>query len=130
MNLQGIGRAEAVVLIFARDQIDILPNRNAVDAPGAAQRPARQRLAGIPFALSVSEAVAPGAIFLRRRRMRAKPRVRFIGPSSIDVPLRTLWLVDADEGRLAAHGQAHILRLQVRVDAMRHLFDLQPILLR
>jgi hypothetical protein len=37
--------------------------------------------------------------------------------------LRALGLVDADERWLAAHGQAHILRFQVRVDAMRHLFD-------
>ena len=43
--------------------------------------------------------------------------------------MRALGLVDANERRLAAHGQAYILRFQVRVDAMRHLFDLQPSLL-
>ena len=53
--------------------------------------------------------------------MRARPRVRFMAPSSIDIPLRAFGLVDADVGWLAAHGQAHILRLQFRVDAMRNL---------
>src|ERR1035441_7532652 len=56
-ELERIGRAEAAVLIlvltFASDEIDILPNRDAVDTPSATQRPTRQRLARIPFALSI-----------------------------------------------------------------------------
>ena len=48
------------------------------------------------------------------------------GSESIDVPLGALGLVDADEGWLAAHGQAYILRLQVCVHALRNLFNLDP----
>ena len=125
MNAESIGRAEAVVLIFASDEIDILPDRDAVAAPIAAQRPTRQRLARIPFALSVMKHRA-GRRLLAEALDESQAAGSLHRSQSIDVPLRALGLVDADEGRLAAHGQAHILRLQVRVDAMRNLFDLQP----
>ena len=45
----------------------------------------------------------------------------------IDVPLRALWLVDSDECRLAAHGQAYILSHQFRIDALCNLSYAQPI---
>ena len=60
--------------------------------------------------------------------MSARPRLRFRS-QSIDIPLRALGLIDANEGGLAAHGQPDILRLQVCVDVMCKLFNLHPILL-
>ena len=61
--------------------------------------------------------------------MSARPRRSLHRTQGIDVPLRALGLVDADECWLAAHGQAHILRLQFCVDAVRNLFDLRPLLI-
>ncbi len=125
-ELEGLGYTKVVGLIFAGDQIDILPDGDLVGAPTAAQRPTRQRLAWIPFALP--------EVKQRARRYplaEAADESQAAGslhrPQSIDVPLRAVRLVDADERRFAAHRQAHILRLKVRIDAMRHLFHLEPI---
>src|SRR6202000_274651 len=46
----GIARA-----FYFRDQVGILPDRNPVLAPVEAERPARQALARIPFALAVMQ---------------------------------------------------------------------------
>ena len=37
---------------------------------------------------------------------------RFLGPSAAGIPFRGLIIVDRNEGRLAAHGQAHIVRFR------------------
>ena len=109
---ESIGRAEAVLLIFAGDEIDILPDRNPVAAPDSSSAPNAAVARPDTTSLARSEAVAPGAVFSRRPRMSASPRVRFSRSQRIDVPLRALGLVDADERRLAAHSQAYILRLK------------------
>jgi hypothetical protein len=44
--------AKAIVIVFFRDKIAVLPDRNTIGAPEAAQSPTRQRLARIPLALT------------------------------------------------------------------------------
>jgi hypothetical protein len=41
MNLKSIGRSKTVVMIFARAMRPILPDRDAIGTPVAAQRPTR-----------------------------------------------------------------------------------------
>ena len=124
---ESIGRAKIVFTIFARDEADILPNRNAIDTPIAAQRPARHGLAGIPLALPVMEKPTGSQPFAEtlNERQAASSLHRSAG---IDVPLRALRVVDADVRWLATHRQAHILRFQFFVDAMRDFSDPQPVL--
>ena len=124
-ELGSVGHAETGILVLPSDEIDILPNGDAVDAPGAAQRPTRQRLAWIPLALSVVEHCA-GRHSLAEALDQGQAARSLDWSESVDMPLRALGLVEADERRLSSHGQAHILCFQVRVDTMRHLFDLQP----
>ena len=81
-------------------------------APVAAERPARQRLAGIPLALAVvqqaarREAVAAGA----GAASPASWRLR--GPERRGVPLVAVRVVDRHERRLAAHRQPHVAASQ------------------
>jgi hypothetical protein len=48
-------RAVAVIFRFVGDERIVLPDRHAVLAPIRSERPARQRFAGIPFALAVMQ---------------------------------------------------------------------------
>ena len=52
------------------------------------------------------------------------------GPERVNVPLRTLRLVDAHIGWLAAHGEPYVLLNKRRIDAVRNLADVQPLLIR
>ncbi len=63
---ESFGRAKTVLLIFVRDEADILPDGNAVGTPDSSSTPNAARLAGIPFALTVVKQVAPEAILSRR----------------------------------------------------------------
>ena len=83
-------------------------------APIEPEGPARQALARIPFALDRNAA---------GRRARSASRSRRISMSAYGassarrrrVPFRPLEIVDRDEGRFAAHGEAHVLRDEVGV---------------
>jgi hypothetical protein len=45
----------------------------------------------------------------------------------LGIPFRAVAVVDGDEGRLAAHGEAHLLRGKVGVDAPAQLVDRRPL---
>jgi hypothetical protein len=93
----------------------VLPQWLAVGAPIAAQRPARQWLTRVPLALAEMQHGT-------RRKMALQPFEQVTGEFALlvgergVVPLRTVHVVDRDEGRLAAHGQAHVVRLEFGVD--------------
>ena len=109
----GVGDLGLARILDRRDEVGVLPDRHAVLAPIQPERPARQAFAGIPFALPVMQQAA-------RRKARAQPADQLIGERALgradggDVPFRRFHVVDGDEGRLAAHGQAHILRPRSR----------------
>jgi hypothetical protein len=89
---------------------DAPTDRLAVLAPVAAVGPARQRLAGIPFALAVVQERAGAKRFFSRLISSSESR-----PSSAPQPrcsTRAVHVVDGDEGRLAAHGEADVVSLR------------------
>ncbi len=119
----GVG---AVVPRLVGDQRGVAPERLPVPAPEAVQRPARQLLAGIPLALAeVHE--APRRVFF------AQPVEQFGGVGAfgrterLGVPFGAVRIVDRNEGRFAAHGQADVAGGQVGVDAPAERFDAGPL---
>ena len=108
-----------------RDQIGILPDRHAVLAPVESERPARQAFAGIPFALPVMQQPA-------RREARAHSPDEIVGKAALgradrgDIPFRRFQIVDGDEGRLAAHGQAHVAGLEIGIDLFAEPVEPRP----
>ena len=49
-----------------------------------------------------------------------------VGPTAAVFHSGRFEIVDRDEGRLAAHGQAHILRPQVAIDRLAQRVELRP----
>ena len=108
------------------DQRGLAPQRLAVGPPVDAQRPARQRFAGIPLALAgMQEPVgreafgqAPdqnlGQFPLLRRQRRG-------------VPLRAVHVVDRHERRFAALGEPHVVAGEILVDAPAERVDRRPL---
>ena len=96
--------------------------------PEAAQRPAGQRLAGIPLALAEVQQ-RPG------REAVPQPLEQLAGELPLrvaqrgGVPLVAVHVVDRHEGRLAAHREAHVARREVRVDLVAQPLDRLPLLL-
>ena len=108
-----------------RDQIGVLPDRHAVLAPIEPERPARQAFAGIPFALPEMQQAA-------RREPRPQFANEIVGKAALgradrgDIPFRRFQIVDGNEGRLAAHGQAHVAGLQIGIDLFAELVEARP----
>ena len=67
-----------------------------------------------------------------RREALAQPADQLVGERALgradggDVPFRRFEIVDGDEGRLAAHGQAHVLRREIAVDLFAELVEPRP----
>ena len=114
---------------LARDERGVPPDRQPVLAPVEREGPARQAFAGIPLALAVVQEAAGG---------EAGPQApdQLVGEAALaradrlSVPLGGLEVVDGDEGGLAAGGEAHVLRPQVRVDALAERVQRAPGLVR
>ncbi len=104
----GLHLGHAVIDLLVGEQFGVGPDRIAVVAPEAGQRPARQLLARVPLALSVVQQAAGRVACLelvqQHRREAALGRSHRVG-----IPFGAVAVVDRDEGRLAAHGQAHVL---------------------
>ena len=112
----GVGRGVTVGVPLVGEERRIAPDRLAVGAPVAPERPARQLLARIPLALAEVDETAGGEALLqtpeqiggaqpfgRPERRRGSTR-RHRDPST------------GHERRLAAHRQPHVLPREVRVD--------------
>ena len=110
-----LGVAEAGWGVLVGEPFRVLPHRHAVRARDAVKGPARQRLARIPLALAeVQQPAGRGPLAQPpNEEQRAGPLDRAQG---LQVPLRTLWFVDAHESRFASHGQAHVLLAKTLVD--------------
>ena len=48
------------------------------------------------------------------------------GSHGVAIPLRAVRLIDPDKSRLAAHGQANVLRKEVRIHLLCNLLDPRP----
>ncbi len=125
------GRRRLRVLLRALRRVDdgdqrgVVPDRLAVAAPVQRERPARQRFARVPLALAVMQHAA-------RREAIAQPADQLVGEDAlgladrVDPPFQRLEIVDRDEGRLAAHRQADVLRGEVLVDLLAQPVELLP----
>ncbi len=123
----GILGVEAVVAIRAADECGIAPERHAVGAPVAGERPARQRLARIPLALAEVQQ-APGRKRVAHAREERAREPALVRPHRRRVPLVAVHVVDRHERRLAAHGQAHVAGLELPIDAIAEREDVVPLL--
>ena len=117
----------AIALLLIGDQCAVVPDRHAVAAPVAVEGPARQLLAGVPLALAEMHQ-ALGRVVLAHALEQLGRQSAFVRAESGGVPFRTVRVVDGDKGRLAAHGQAHVVLEQVTVDLPAQGLDRQPLL--
>ena len=113
---------------FVGKQRGVGPNGLAVGAPVNAQGPARQLFARVPLALA--EVRQPlRRVLLLEAAVELDGETSFVRPHRLGVPLRPIRIVHRHEGGFAAHGQAYVVRQQLRVDVMAELFDLRPLCL-
>ena len=120
------GAAVTIVLVFVREQGRVVPHRLAVDAPENIQGPARQGLAGIPFALAVMQHGARGKMVFQA--LHELPRqFTLLVPVRQGIPFGPVHVVDGDKGGLPALGQAHILPLQVGVHLLPETVNFLPV---
>ena len=112
-------------LVQPGHEFGVAPDRLAVGAPIEGEGPARQAFARIPFALAVMQKAAG-------REALAQPSDQIVGERALrradrrDVPFRAFEIVDRDEGRLAAHGEAHVLRDEIGVDLLAEPVEPRP----
>lgn len=124
-----LGFAVAEIDRFIGDQVDVVPDRHAVLAPVAGERPARQRFAGVPLALAVVEQAAGGEARAQALEQRAGEQT-LRGTDRGGVPLGAIHVVHADKGGFATHRQAHVADGQAGVDLMAERVDGRPLLRR
>ena len=106
------------------------------DCARSARRPCASSSPGPSAAATRPDTTCPGrSAAARRGRSNAASRRssvpasrRFSGLSAVDVPLGAFHVVDRDEGRLAAHRQPHVERVQPRIDLVAELLDGRPLL--
>ena len=127
MNRLRLGLAVAVVDGLVGDEAVVLPDRHAVAPPPAPQRPARQRLAGIPLALAEMQQRAGREPLLQTPDQRAG-QLALGGTERGEVPLGAVHVVDRHERRLASHRQPHVVRRELPVDVVAERVDLPPLL--
>ena len=121
----GFCAVRAGLFILRGDALRVPPDRLSVAPPVERKRPARQRLARVPFALPIVQEAAGGEAVAQapdqlvgERALGRADRVR--------VPLARFEIVDRDEGRLAAHGQSHVVRDEPRVDLLAERVERLP----
>ena len=129
LDLRRGGRRPAVGRGFAGDEIGVPPQRPPVAPPVQAERPPRHRLARIPLALAVEEHAARGEPVAQPPGERFC-ELPFLRRERGEIPLRAFHVVDRDERRLAALGQARAARRQVPVDGAPEGVDLRPLRIR
>ena len=118
--------AGAIVHGLVGEQRRIFPHRLAVAPPEAVERPARQRLARIPLALpEVREALRRIPLAQAPEEVGGAPALA--RPQRLGVPFGAVRVVERDEGRLAAHGQAHVAEREIGVDALAEAVDGRPL---
>ena len=104
-------------LAFVGEQGGVAPYGLFVGAPENVERPAWQLFTGVPLALTkMQEAALPVLVTQLVGEFGGEPTLR--GAECVGVPFGGVAVADGNKGRLAAHGQAHVVVDQVLV----HLF--------
>ena len=124
----GLGGGMPVGLALLGQQSRVMPDRLVVGPPEAGQGPARELFARVPLTLADMQQAAGGEVPLQAldQLLRQALLGRTHGGG---VPLVPVHVVDGDEGRLAAHGQAHIVFQQVLVHLVTEGLDGLPLVL-
>ena len=125
----GLGLAHAVIPIRNREQRRIAPKRVAILTPVAGEGPARQRFAGIPFALPRMQQRARGE-FLAQAADQISGEAALGRAHGGGIPFLAIHIVDRDKRGFAAHGEADISGNQFVVDAVSQFEDALPLLVR
>src|SRR6266511_5127743 len=113
---------------FVGDQSGIASDRLTVGAPETVERPARQRFAGIPFALSeVNETLS--AIPFAQAVIEVRCQSALVRTDGRHVPLLAFRVIHRYESRFAAHRNPDIAILQFGVDGVTKLVDRLPLFL-
>ena len=115
------------VVAEIREQRRVGPQRLAVPAPEDAERPARQRFVRVPFAHAMVDQAVGRIVLLQppEQHFRGAPLRRAV---RLERPFRTLEIIDRDEGRLAAHGEAYVAVRQRRIQLLAECADCPPLL--
>jgi hypothetical protein len=69
-----------------------------------------------------------GSHFFAKSPYQSQATGPLVVAGGIDIPLSAFWLINADVGRLAAHGQADIVRLKILIHAVCDLAYAEPLL--
>ncbi len=120
--------AVPVVDRLVGDERVVFPDRQAVAPPPATERPARQRFAGIPFALSEMQQTA-GCKLLLQTLDQDPGQPALPGTESGEVPFGAVHVVDGHERRLASHREPHVAAGKLPVDVVAARVDGPPLLL-
>ena len=110
------GRVVGVVV--GGEQRRVAPDRLAIRAPVAVQRPARKLLARILLAHDCDCSAAPVRPAVHQPADQPAGIGALGGAHGVGVPLRRVDVGGGDEGRLAAHGQPHVAAGQRAIDAL------------
>ncbi len=122
----GVGGAMAVRVLLVGEEAGISPGGLAIRAPVAAQRPARQLLAGVPLALT--EMLEPvGAVPSLQSRQQIDGARALGGPEGRGVPLLGIAIRRRYERRLPAHRQANVPGAERGVHGHAALEDRLPL---
>ena len=110
---------------LGRQQVETAPERHAIAAPEQRERPARQRLARIPFSFAIVQKPAgcEAGVQTADQLIGAQPLGR---TERIGVPFGRLIVVDGNEGGLAPHGEPDIMGSQIRIDALAERVQCGP----
>ncbi len=115
--------------LLVRDERPLRPDGLAVSAPEAIQRPPRQLLARIPFALS-EMGEARGSVALLEFPIKLRGDAPLVLAQRLGVPLRSRGVLARHERGLASHGEPHVGSGQILVDALAQCIDGGPLRLR
>ncbi|MNP21137.1 hypothetical protein D3C76_1137440 [compost metagenome] len=118
----------AKVFLFVGNQRRVAPQRHTVTPPEAVERPARQLLTRVPLALTEMHQGA-GRVMLVQTLEQLASEAPLVRAQRCRVPLGAVRVVDGNEGRLAAHGQAHIRRFQIAIHLAPEGDDGLPLLI-
>ena len=121
---RGVGRGISGGRVVGK-QGAVLPQRHAVGTPDELERPAGERLAGIPLPLRFQEHTPGREIGEQPARENPGPAA-LVGPERRHVPFIAVVIVDRDVGRLAATGQPHVSGSEDAVDGAPEPVDPPP----
>ena len=110
-----------------RQQSGVLPDGPAIVPPQAGERPAWQGFPRVPLSLTVVQHAAGSKAVPETSQQHFGP-LALVGAQGRGIPLCTVHVVDGHEGRLPAHGEAHVPCLEFAVHFLAQGEYVRPLL--